>query len=144
MYNILTQCIRVMPDSLQPRGLYSPWNSPGQNTEVGSFSLLQVIFPTQGSNSDLLHCRQILYQLSHKGSPSVQQRTPNSLPRKACRHWFQILIICVLSRDWWLVIFDWMTFILRYDPADMTFTTQSVFPVIYSVKGHILLFSLCK
>ena len=50
-------------------GLYSPWISPGQNTGVGSFSLLQGIFPTQESNPDLPHCRRILYQLSHKGSP---------------------------------------------------------------------------
>ena len=47
----------------------SPWNSPGQNTGVGSLFLLQGIFPTQGSNPGLLHCGQILYQLSHKGSP---------------------------------------------------------------------------
>ena len=46
-----------------------PWNSPGQNTGVGSLSLLQGIFPTQGSNPGLLHCRQLLYQLSHKGIP---------------------------------------------------------------------------
>ena len=56
--------------TLQPRGLYSPLNSPGQNTGVGGLSLLQEIFPTQGSNQGLLHCRQILYQLSHKGSPN--------------------------------------------------------------------------
>ena len=45
--------------------LYSPRNSPGQNTGVGSLSLLRGIFPTQGSKPDLPHCRQILYQLSH-------------------------------------------------------------------------------
>ena len=45
------------------------WSSPGQNTEVGSLSLLQGIFPTQGSNPGLPHCRRILYQQSHKGSP---------------------------------------------------------------------------
>ena len=50
-------------------GLHSPWNSPGQNTEVGSLSLLQGIFPTQGSNPGLPHCRWILYQLRHKESP---------------------------------------------------------------------------
>ena len=61
----------VVSDSLGPHGLYSPWNSPGQNTGVGSFSLLQGIFPTQGSNPDLPHCRQIFYQLSHKGSPRI-------------------------------------------------------------------------
>ena len=52
-------------------GLYSPWNSPVQNTGVGSLSLLQGIFPTQGLNPGLLHCRWILYQLSHKGSPRI-------------------------------------------------------------------------
>ena len=60
-----------MSDSLGPHGLYSPWNSPGQNTGVGSLSLLQGIFPTQGSNPGLPHCRQILYQLSHQGSPRI-------------------------------------------------------------------------
>ena len=49
----------------------TPWNSPGQNTGAGTLSLLQVIFPTQGSNPGLSHCRQILYQLSHKGSPRI-------------------------------------------------------------------------
>ena len=61
----------VMSDSLWPQGLYSPWNSPGQNTGVGSLSLLWGIFPTQGLNPGLLHCRWILYQLSHKGSPRI-------------------------------------------------------------------------
>ena len=59
----------AVSDSLRPHGLYSPWNSPGQNTGVGSLSLLQGIFPIQGSNPSLSHCRQILHQLSHKGSP---------------------------------------------------------------------------
>ena len=55
-----------MSDSLQTCGLYSPWNSPGQTTGVGSCSLLQGIFPTQGSSPGLPHCRRILYQLSHQ------------------------------------------------------------------------------
>ena len=68
----------VVSDSLRPhglhfgsRGLYSPWNSLGQNTGMGSLSLLQGIFPSQGSNPGLRHCRRILYQLSRKGSPYV-------------------------------------------------------------------------
>ena len=61
----------VMSYSLQPHRLYSPWNSSGQNTGVGSLSLLQEINPTQGSNLGLLHCRWILYQLRHKGSPRI-------------------------------------------------------------------------
>ena len=47
---------------------YSLWNSPSQNTRVGSCSLLQWIFPTQGLNPGLSHCRQIIYQLSYQGS----------------------------------------------------------------------------
>ena len=61
----------VMSDSLQPHGLYSPWNSLGQNTRMGSLSLLQGIFLTQGSNPGLPHSRWILYQLSQQGSPRI-------------------------------------------------------------------------
>ena len=46
----------VMSDSLRYHGLYSPWNCPSQNTEVGSPSLLQQISPTQELNPDLTHC----------------------------------------------------------------------------------------
>ena len=70
-----------MSDSLQPQGLYSPWNSPGQNTGVGSLSLLQGFFPTQESNWGLLHCRWILYQLSHKGSARILEWVPNPFSR---------------------------------------------------------------
>ena len=69
-YTLVNECenLSVGSCSLQPCGLCSPWNSPGQNTGVSSLSLLQGIFPTQGSKPDLLHCRWILYQLSYHGS----------------------------------------------------------------------------
>jgi len=51
--------------------LWNPWNSPGRNTGVGSLSLHQEIFSTQVSNPGLPHCRWILYQLSHRGSPGI-------------------------------------------------------------------------
>ena len=51
--------------------LYSPWNSPAQDTGVNNHSHLQGIFPIQGLNTDLPHCRQILYQLSHQGTPKI-------------------------------------------------------------------------
>ena len=51
--------------------LYNPMDYPGQNTEVGSLSLLQRIFPIQGLNPGLPHCQRVLYQLSHKGSPWI-------------------------------------------------------------------------
>ena len=57
--------------TLWHHGLYSPWNSPDQNTGEDSLSLLQGIFPTQGLNPGPPHCRQILYQLIHKGSPRI-------------------------------------------------------------------------
>ena len=61
----------LQPHELQPAKLLSPWNSQGKNTGVGSHSLLQGIFLTQGSNCHLLHCRQIHYHLSHQGSSST-------------------------------------------------------------------------
>ena len=74
---VLFQCVcvscSVVSDSLIPHGLLSarllcPWNSPGKNTGVGGPALLQGIFPTQGLNPGLLHCRRILYYLSYQGS----------------------------------------------------------------------------
>ena len=61
----------VVSSSLRSHGLYTLWNSLDQNTGVGSLSLLQEIFQTQGSNPGLSHCRRILYQLNHKGSPRI-------------------------------------------------------------------------
>ena len=62
----------VMSNSLQHHGLHSSWNSPDQNTGVGSLPLLQGIFTTQKSNPGLPHCKRILH-LSHKGSPRILQ-----------------------------------------------------------------------
>ena len=64
----------VMSNSLRPHGLWParhrcPWDFPSKNTGVGCHFLLQGIFPTQGLNPGLLHCRWIIYHLSHQGSP---------------------------------------------------------------------------
>ena len=81
----------VMSNSLQPQRIYRLWNSPGQNTGVGSLSLLQGIFPTQGLNLGLPHCRQILYQLSHKGNSRMTEwvayafSSSSSWPRNTTR-----------------------------------------------------------
>ena len=68
-------------DSLQPHGLgparfLCQWNSPGKNTGVGCHSFLQGIFPTQESNLNLPYYRQILYCLSHQGSPGPRWGGP--------------------------------------------------------------------
>ena len=85
----------VVSDSLQPHRLYSPWNSPGQNTGVGSLSLLQGIFLTQGSNTGLPHCRQIPYQLSHKGSPRILEWVDYPFSRRYSqpRNWTRVSCI---------------------------------------------------
>ena len=69
----------LWPRGLQPTRLLCPWNYPGKNTGLSSHSLLQGIFPTQELNLGLLHCRQILYHLSHQmpgSSPSRIQGYP--------------------------------------------------------------------
>ena len=69
---------------LQPTRRLCPWNSPGKNTGVGNHSLLQGIFPTQGSNPGLLLCRQILQRLSHQRGPWLLEwaayPSPGDLP----------------------------------------------------------------
>ena len=54
---------------LWPAKLLCPWDSPGKNTGVDCHALLQAVFPSQGSNPGLQHCGQMLYHLSHQGSP---------------------------------------------------------------------------
>ena len=70
----------VLSDSLRPHGLYSPRNAPGQNTGVGSLSLLQGIFSTQGLNPGLPHYKQILYQLSHREAQEYWSGQPIPSP----------------------------------------------------------------
>ena len=82
----------VLSDSLQPHGLYSPWSSPGQNTGVGSLSLLHGIFPTQELNPGLPCCRRILYQLSHEGSPCFQSSQEKVKKKKKKKETFEIFL----------------------------------------------------
>ena len=62
----------LQPRWLWPARLLCLWDSLGKNTGVGCHFLLQEFFPAQGSNPGLLHCRQILYQLSYEGSPNEE------------------------------------------------------------------------
>ena len=78
--------------------LYSPRNSPGQNTGVGNRSLLQGIFPAQGSNPGLLHCWRILYQLSHKGSPRILEWVAYPFSRRPSRPRNQTGVSCIAGR----------------------------------------------
>ena len=69
-----------MSNFLRPHGLYSPWNSAGQNTGLGRLSLFQGIFPTQGLNPGLLHCRQIL----SAGRKPSRKETRLETPGQGC------------------------------------------------------------
>ena len=86
----------LISNSLQPHELKCPWNSPGQNTGVGSHSVLQGIFPTLESNPGLPHCKWILYQLSHQGSPRILKwgAYPFSKGSSQPRNW------CLLHCKW--------------------------------------------
>ena len=94
-----------MSDSLWPHGLYSLWNSPGQNTGMGTLSLLQGIFPTQGSNSGLPHCRVAFP--SSRGSSQPRDLTQVShiagrfltswSTREACSHMLPLIFIATLQ-----------------------------------------------
>ena len=65
---VKVKAAQLCPTLCDPMDYTRPWNSPGQNTGMGNLSLLQAIFPNQGLNPGLPFCRQILYQLSYKGS----------------------------------------------------------------------------
>ena len=116
----------VESNSLRRHGLYSPWNSPGQNTGVGSLSLLQM-FPTQGSNPGLPHCRQSLYlqnilYLSHQGSPLHVYVCVSVCVCDIYTH--TIWHVCILSHctDVWLSVTPWT--VLHQAPLSVGFSRQ--------------------
>ena len=73
----VTQSCATLCDPMDTR-LLRPWSSLGKSTGVGCHFLLQGIFLTQGSNPGLPHCRQMLYRLSHQGSPDYSVSSPKS------------------------------------------------------------------
>ena len=73
------------PTDCSPQGSSVHGDSPGKNTGVGCHALLQGIFPTQGSNLRLLHCRRILYQLGYQGSLFWRWERFNSTCRESQR-----------------------------------------------------------
>ena len=84
----------VMSDSLQPHGLQPtrilcPWDSLGKDTGVGCHALLQGISLTERLNPSLLPCRQILYHLSHPGSPYI-----------SCTQYF-LSFVWFQHQPWW-------------------------------------------
>ena len=95
-------CCSVVSDSLQPHGLQSarlfcPWDSPGKNTEVPCHAFLQGIFPTQGLNPGLLHCRLTLYHPSHQASKLGTYFKCRVVTRKSRFLWYGMIITVAIS-----------------------------------------------
>ena len=86
------------PMDYSPPGSSVHEDFPGKNTELGSCSLLQGIFPTQGSNSGFPHCRQILYHLSHQGSPRIMEWVACPLSRGFSWPRSQTRVSCTAGR----------------------------------------------
>ena len=88
----------VQPHRRKPTRFPHPWDSPGKNTGVGSHSLLQGVFLTQGSNTGLPHCRLTLYRLSHQGLPgtfpSACRERPFQLAAAAAKSIQSCLTLC--------------------------------------------------
>ena len=112
------EVVQSCPIICNPIDLHSPWNSAGQDTGIGSHSFLQRIFSTQGLKPGLPHCRQILYPLSHQGSPINHVEKRKSLtqilkkPPEICYGWTgshhvpiqDSFIEWVLHTDWFRLI----------------------------------------
>ena len=115
--------------------IYRPWNSPGQNPGVGSCSLLQGIFPTQGSNQGLPHCRQFLYQLSHQGSPGILEWGPIPSPADLPEPRNQTRVSCIASgvfTTWW-----WLILIMDNEPSPPEdWISPATFTLLVSGECH--------
>ena len=118
------------------------WNSPGQNTGVGSLSLLQGIFLTQGSNPGLPHCRQILYQMSHKGSPRILEQVayPFSSRSSQTRNQTQVSSIAGEFFTNWAIREKRITFLRSLLPDPLLNKTKTLWGRIKLYKINFLWF----
>ena len=86
------------PMVCSPPGSSGHGDSPGKNTGVGCLALLQGLFPTQGSNQGLLHCRLILYCLRHQGSPRILEWVASPFSRGSSQPRNRTGISCIADR----------------------------------------------
>ena len=95
---VKVKVVQSCPTLYDPMDLNNPRNSPGQNTGVGSLSLLQRIFPAQGWNPGLLHCRWILCQVSHKGSSRMLEWVTYPFSSRSSWPRNQTRVSCIAGR----------------------------------------------
>ena len=117
---------------MQLHVLYSSWNSPGQNTEVDSHSLLQGIFPTQGLNQDLPHCGQILYHLSHQGSPRILEWVTYPFSSRSPQLRSQTRVSCTAG-----FLKDLINFSLKPERKRKAFFHQSLSPLAKGGPAYV-------
>ena len=86
------------PMDCSPPGSSVHGDSLGQNTGVGSLSLLQGIYPTQGWKPGLPHCRRILYQVSHQRNPRIPEWVAYPFPRRSSWSRNQARVSCIAGR----------------------------------------------
>ena len=145
-----------MDDSLQPHGLHSPWNSPGQNTGVGSFPLLQRIFPTQGSNPGLPHCRRFFTSWDTREAQESWRGWQNIVPNTVSFYTtiftkvyffstqkisgrvkfflFPTAVLVATSFSWWTIFFSVVVRISQiYVDASLTPCSLKFFPSSHPV-----------
>ena len=125
---------KVKVATLQPHGLHSPWNSPGQNSGVDSLSLLQGIFPTQGSNPGLRHCRRILYQLSHKGSPRILEWVDYPFSRGSSRSRNRTQVSCIAGRFFTNWAIKEALFSDSYQGSSLLFYSNKIFKLLKNLR----------
>ena len=99
---VAQSCPTLRPHGLQPSRLFHPWDFPDKNTGVGCHFLFQELFPTQGLNLDLPHCRQTLYRLSHQGSPNNLETSYFYLDSVHNKQWCLNYAICII---YWVLVF---------------------------------------
>ena len=120
VYLVVQSCLTFCnPMDCSPPGSSVHEDSPGKNTRVGCHALLQGIFPTQGSNRGLLHYKQILYYLSHQGSPRILEWVacpfsrgsswPGNQTRVSCMagRFFTSWVIREAQKTWKELMLDW-------------------------------------
>ena len=143
----ILQLFFLMSLNLRPHGLYSPSNSPGLHTEVGSLSLLQGIFLTQGLNQGLLHCRWIIHQLSyHQALASLNYTKYWHHANVSLKTVYSNLLSSSLPSTIWGPEFLSMTSTKMtwslFPGASVLVTTFSLFVVIFSMCQVLLLLLL--
>ena len=129
-----------------PHRLYGSWNFPGQNTGEGSLSLLHRIFPTQGLNPGLLHCRRILHSLSYQGSPTHIYIYPCIYSVHRLLFHISVLpseiLFCLKNflLVKWVLVYEWNIFLASMWKSSNSVTNEGKITVFYHCSFRSVFF----